>query len=60
MTTIRAYRQEAGFSQKELAVRLCVAQAAVSQWETGASKPRIEVLQRMAQLFGCTIDDLLK
>lgn len=60
MTSIRKYRQEAGFSQEELAIRMSVGQSAVAQWETGARRPKVENLLQMAQLFGCSIDDLLK
>jgi transcriptional regulator with XRE-family HTH domain len=57
---IRKYRKKALLSQEELGALLEVSQAAVSQWETGASEPKIELLKTMAQIFGCTIDDLLK
>lgn len=46
-------------TQAELASKLGVAQNTVAQWETGKRSPRIYMLKKIAQLFDCTIDDLL-
>lgn len=53
-------RARAGVSQQEVAAYLGVTQGAVSQWENGLSRPSIKRLSRLAELYGCTIEELLK
>ena len=57
---IAALRKKAGLTQKTLAEALEVSDAAVAQWETGASMPVAAKLPRLACVLGCTIDDLFK
>ena len=47
-------------TQDDLANRLAVSRQAVSRWETGASVPTIEVLLKLSQLYGITINDILE
>lgn len=47
-------------NQVELAKALNVTKAAVSYWVNGRSIPQVTVVQRMADLFACSTDDLLK
>ena len=47
-------------SQSEAAKALGVRPSAVSKWERGMSKPRIEKLPAIAKLYGCTVEDLLQ
>ena len=60
MDTIKNLRIKAGITQAELADLLGVTQGAVSQWEAQATSPNIKILPKLASIFGCTIDDLLK
>ena len=53
-------RLKAGLTQKYVAEQLGVTQAAVSQWETGLTKPQTSLLPKIAQLYSTTIDELLK
>ena len=39
---------------------MCVTQGAISQWETGKSFPRAELLPKLADILGCTVDELLR
>lgn len=55
---ILKYRKESGLTQGELATRLGVTFQAVSKWETARSLPDIALLPDMAEIFGCSIDDL--
>lgn len=48
-----------GWSQVELAKRLGVAKQTVSNWENDNIQPSIEMLMRLARLFGVTTDYLL-
>lgn len=56
---ISAARKRLGITQKELAIRLNVSQGAISQWEIGTTNPSIELLPRLAEILGCTVDELL-
>ncbi len=47
------------WSQVELAKRLKVAKQTVSNWENDNIQPSIEMLVRLAKLFGVTTDYLL-
>ena len=53
-------RIKCGMTQEDLAKKLGVIQSAVSQWETGKSKPRADMLLKLAEIFGCTVDELLR
>lgn len=46
-------------TQDDLANHLAVSRQAVSRWETGASIPGIEVLYKLSELYGVTINDIL-
>lgn len=59
MTSIRAYREQMGWTQEALAERCGVVKQTVSMWETGDRKPDIIMVKRLAGIFGCTTDDLL-
>lgn len=58
--SIRTKRVAAKLTQAELAKRLGVYQGAVSQWESGMTNPKLDKLKAMAELFGCTLDELLR
>lgn len=47
-------------TQDDLANHLSVSRQAVSRWETGASIPAIEVLLKLSELYGITINDILE
>lgn len=53
-------REEKGLTQAELAYMLGVTAAAVSKWENGASKPKIEVLFSLAKILGVTPEELIE
>ena len=55
---IRAKRTEMGLSQYQLALRLGVTPPCVAGWETGRTVPKTEMLVKLAEVFGCTLDDL--
>lgn len=56
---LRRERDREGWSQAELAERLGVRQQHVSRWENGDIDPSPEMLVRIAQVFGVTVDYLL-
>ena len=53
-------RKQAGMTQLDLAEKLNYSDKAVSKWERGDSVPDIAVLKGIADLFGVTVDYLLK
>lgn len=58
MKKIKELRELCELSQKDLANYLGVDQSAVAKWETGVALPTADKLPKLAQLLGCTIDDL--
>ncbi len=52
-------RKRAGLSQAAAAEKIGVDQSAVCLWETGKTNPRVSLLVRLAELYGCTVDELL-
>ena len=55
---IKKYRTEKGLTQKALAEQLNVSFQAVSRWENEDVEPSFDCLKQMAEIFGCSIDDL--
>lgn len=53
-------RKKQKLTQAELAEKLNYSDKAVSKWERGESIPDIETLKNVADLFGVTVDFLLK
>lgn len=52
-------RENKGLTQRDLATELGVDQSAVCLWETGKAQPRAKLLPKIAQILGCTMDELL-
>ena len=57
---IVAYRKHSGLTQAKLAERLNYSDKAVSKWERGESVPDVLTLVQLAELFGITVDELLR
>jgi transcriptional regulator with XRE-family HTH domain len=57
---LKTERAKRGWSQTELAEKLHVSRQSVSKWETGKNYPSIEVIIELSDLFGITIDELLR
>lgn len=55
---LKTLRESANLTQKEVAERLGVVQSAVSMWETGESKPKTEILPKIAAIYGCSVSEL--
>lgn len=53
------YMKRAGMNQIELAKAVGKSEASVSLWLSGGSFPRIDTIQRIADVLGCKTDDLL-
>ena len=57
---LRNEREKRGWSQAELAEKIHVSRQSVSKWETGKNYPSIEVIIDLSDLFGITIDEMLR
>ena len=57
---ISALRRAQGLTQQEVADRLAVSNKAVSRWERDEAMPDITLLPAIADLFGVTVDELLR
>ena len=53
-------RTQRGLSQLELAERLGVSRQSVSKWETGQSVPDLDKLIKLSDLFGVSVDELVR
>ena len=56
----RKARYAAGVKLREVAEALGVSEQAVCEWESGRKKPRSDKLIPLANLYGCTIEELLR
>ena len=57
---IQTLRTSSGLSQEALADQLLVSRQAVSKWESGITLPETEKLIILSEMFGVTVDYLLK
>jgi len=57
---IQQLRKEKGISQEALAEMLGVSRQAVSKWESGQTFPETDKLIALSDIFGVTLDSLLK
>ena len=53
-------RSQAGLSQDALAERLGVSRQSVSKWENGVSTPDLDKLVKLGEVFGVSLDQLVK
>ena len=55
---IAYWRIKRNLSQRELADKIGVSQAAVAKWETGGSKPTLDNVQNIADALDVALTDL--
>ena len=53
-------RNTHGFSQEAIAEKIGISRQAYAKWETGATIPDIEKCSLLAEVYGTTIDRLIK
>jgi putative transcriptional regulator len=63
MNNLKKIRENVGLTQHELAQKIKVTKASVSNYETGFRKPKLKVAQRIAIAisdsgFSCSVDDI--
>lgn len=52
-------RNNADLSQAQLAEKLGVSDKAVSKWENGKAKPQVDMLKKLAIVFGVQVEEML-
>lgn len=57
--SFRSARIKAGKKVTEVMEHLGVSDGAVYQWETGINLPRLDKAKKLAEFYGCTIDELM-
>ena len=60
LNSIKRKRLEAGLTQEALAEKLDVEKSTISKWETGEALPSIPNLLKLADIFECSLDELLE
>ena len=53
-------RKTRGFSQEEIAGRIGISRQAYAKWESGATIPDIEKCSLLAEVYGTTVDSLIR
>ena len=53
---LKELREKAGYSQQGFANAIGVKQSTVGNWEAGAREPKFEVMERLADFFGVSVD----
>ena len=59
MTQLKEWRESKALKQDEIGRALGVTQSAVSQWESGETYPKAELLPRFAVLLSRSSDEIL-
>lgn len=57
---LQLLRKQNGFSQEQLADKLGIARQTISKWETGQAVPELNGLIQLSNLYGVTIDRMVK
>ena len=57
---LKQEREKRNWSQSDLAEKIHVSRQSISKWETGKNYPSIEIIIHLSDLFGITIDELLR
>ena len=59
MEKLQQIREERGLKQKDVAADLNISRSTYSSYETGAREPSLDMLIKIADYFGLSIDDML-
>lgn len=57
---VRENRLRLGLTQRELAQQLFTTKQAVCNWEHNRRVPNLEMLEDISEIFGCSVDQLIK
>lgn len=57
---LKIFRKQYNFTQEEIAEKLGVSRQAVAKWERGETQPDVESCIKLADLYGVSLDMLLR
>ena len=60
LTMLKKLRKQNKITQRDLAVALHISQTSVSKYERGESEPDLEMIIKMSDFFGVTIDEFVR
>ena len=60
MNSFKAAREKTDYTQEQVSDIMDTDRSTIAKWETGASLPRAELLPKIAALYRCTVDELLR
>lgn len=52
-------RQASGMTQEQLAAQVPCSRTIIAQYEIGLKTPSVSIVARLADVFGCTVDELI-
>jgi putative transcriptional regulator len=55
--SFKSARQKAGLTARKVSVMLDVSQQAIFDWEAGKYQPKLSQAFKLAELYGCSVDD---
>jgi len=56
---LRILRKSAGFTQEDVAEKLCITRQALSNWEQGKTIPDLYMFAQLAAVYGFSPDEFL-
>lgn len=59
-SNLKMYRTHAGLTQEDVAEKIGVSRQAVAKWERGESSPDIESCIALSEMYGTTVDMLVR
>lgn len=57
---LKYFRKKNGFTQEQVAEKIGVSRQAVAKWERGEALPDIENVVALADIYGVTVDSLVR
>jgi len=56
---LRCFREKMGWTQRDLAKKVGLSETTIWNYENGRREPRLQDLKKFAEVFNCTIDELV-
>ena len=56
---LKRLREAARLTQRQVAARLGIQRPSVANWERGRNGPAKRLIPRLADIYGCSVEDLL-
>ena len=56
---LKEIRKSCNLTQKQVATALNVVESCYANWEQGRTEPNIDMLRKLGEIFGTSIDDLI-